>query len=385
MPDGCREGRITPGFAGIVLAVAMTAGCGRLPVHPFGPVSIAEPSTPERRPPPHLPGARPKGRWNSRSCRACRPPANPSSNCRVPPPRRLCSTPHWPARRPARLTSPAPAEPASEVEREPDPAIGPRAREGRERRRSGRPDDAPPRPIRAAVRDRPPRPIPRRLAAKPSADPAPSIATGRSREAGRGAPRLATSGATGSNGFGRSSAVTPARRRPLDAPRPAAGRARQGRRRRRRRGPLEDRLAGPRRHGRAPGARGVARASTSCARPSSPWKTRRPWRSPTSASAGRSADSATSIPWTRPPSRRARPSSSIASCRAFAARPEATDSGRGWPRNTRSSPRRGANPSSGGPRWVPPRTSAGGVGATITPIIGSTSPRDSPPAPTSSA
>ena len=42
MPDGYRVGRMTPGFAGIVLAVTMTAGCGRLPVHLFGPANFVE-------------------------------------------------------------------------------------------------------------------------------------------------------------------------------------------------------------------------------------------------------------------------------------------------------------------------------------------------------
>ena len=47
MPHGYREGRITPRLAGFVLAVAMTAGCGRLPVQPFGPSSFADASEPE--------------------------------------------------------------------------------------------------------------------------------------------------------------------------------------------------------------------------------------------------------------------------------------------------------------------------------------------------
>lgn len=61
MPHGYREGRITPGLAGYVLVVAMTAGCGRLPVHPFGPASFAETSTTEAKATSARPGATVEG------------------------------------------------------------------------------------------------------------------------------------------------------------------------------------------------------------------------------------------------------------------------------------------------------------------------------------
>ena len=46
MPDGYRERRMTPKFAGIVLMVAMSAGCGQVPVHLFKPATLAEAPTP---------------------------------------------------------------------------------------------------------------------------------------------------------------------------------------------------------------------------------------------------------------------------------------------------------------------------------------------------
>ncbi len=61
MPHGYREGRITPGLAGFVLVVAMTAGCGRLPVQPFGPASSAEAPTPETKAISAPPDATPEG------------------------------------------------------------------------------------------------------------------------------------------------------------------------------------------------------------------------------------------------------------------------------------------------------------------------------------
>ncbi len=61
MPYGYRGGRNTPGFAGFVLVVAVTAGCGRLPVHPFGPASFVETPTPEPKATSAPPVATPEG------------------------------------------------------------------------------------------------------------------------------------------------------------------------------------------------------------------------------------------------------------------------------------------------------------------------------------
>ena len=150
-----------------------------------------------------------------------------------PPPRRLCSTPHWPAWK-ARPHSP------------------PRHRRSRRRRSTrARSRNRPPSPRRSRTastrpaRRRPPSPHPSRSPKRPPC-PIPrrprrsrprirllAVATGRSREAGRGAPasrRVARRDRKASSGHSRS------RRRdgwPLDAPRAAAGRAGQGRRGRR--------------------------------------------------------------------------------------------------------------------------------------------------------
>ena len=378
MPHGYREGRITPGFAGFLLVAGHDR---RLRTAAGASVrALVLRRSLDTRDEGHLRTSRcrrPKGRWNSRPL--------PSQPVAGEPLVELPGPPSEPplARYPAVARGMArPALPPRHRRSRSRPRHRPRARSRNRppsprRSRTSTPSSARRRPPSLRSEPQPeatPAPDPQAAAATPSADAAPPCTTGRSREAGRGVPasrRVARRDRRASSGHSRS------RRRggwPMDAPRAAAGRAGQGRRRRRGREPLEDRPAGPRRDGRAPGPRGsparrrVAGGDPRPGRPGAPGDHR-----PSTLQEGQRIRQLRS-PGRRPPSRRVRPSSSTASCRAFAARPEATDIGRGWPRTTRSSPPRGGNPSSSDPRWGPPRTSAGDVGATITPIIGSTSP-----------
>ncbi len=126
MPHGYREGRITPGLAGIVLVVAMTAGCCRMPVHPFGPSSFAEASTPETMAISAPPDATPKGPVELEVLPNI--PVTGEPLAKVPgPPSEATLLDSETARMsgPTGLSSPPPAEMASTASPIPQPALEP--------------------------------------------------------------------------------------------------------------------------------------------------------------------------------------------------------------------------------------------------------------------